>query len=693
MLTVTSLSLVLKLMFIDRHALVFDEATHVMIAKSFVAKGFNWQTMRVIGSTFPPTQYFVMGWTWLLSGQLNIAVSEEAIFRIPSVFMSSLAIPFVYLTSRHHGRAVSIIASLTFAFHPYIVAYSRLAIMDMPAVFWLTVGIYCYMQFFYAKEEDSIRSPWIWLAGVFFGISAFTKPPYGLVFIPVLIHAFTNEEYSRRRSAVRVCQLVSMMAAVVIIISVIGTGNPFILYDIFKETAQTSTLPVSFWTRPWTGVTLFTHLGGMIFILSIVGLLLLLFQNRKLNRVNLFYGLFATTFLVAFTGFHFGRYLLIVTPVLSITFGYAIVWGYRKFKPMGKSQAMRARTRMNPGSLVRITILAMIVSLALVDFLPLSRIYEAKIIDDYWHTEGFREIGAYMRQSGKPTNLALTNGHFNVIEYYSGIDTNLYMGMSEDGFITVYWMYYNGTPVVLNKISWVDEDRLRFFVLVGDPKMIRPDKVLFWRDQEFSWVKPDDFLGYYLSTYFRSVILLEEDDVPLSLYERRTQNIFSLMPNPTVYVGESGAELTSNFVNWNGFILGNGWSSPYNIEKNGTICCVRNAVRDDQKGLFSSFILFVRDPNRDVVLRVTYVDVGSGPRVVATACNTTLVEGKVEFLTMVLGKIYANDTGSVKVAEFDIPHNYFYDVSNITAGHQQLFGLYTYSNFLPITKVELVTKR
>jgi hypothetical protein len=297
-----------------------------------------------------------------------------------------------------------------------------------------------------------------------------------------------------------------------------------------------------------------------------------------------------------------------------------------------------------------------------------------------------------MRESGESTDLALTNGHFNPIEYYSGIDTNLYMGMSENGSITVYWMYYNGTPVVLGNLSWVDENRLRFFVLVGDPNTIQPDRVLFWRDLDNSYIRPDDFLGHYLSTYFRSVISLEEDSVPLSLYERRTRNVFSPIPDPMVYLGEPGAELTSEFVNWNGFILGNGWSDPYVVKKNGTAHSVRNAIRDDQKGLFSSFILFVRDVEKNMVLRITYLDVGSGLRTVSTVTNATTIEGKIQHLSTVLGQIHVNDTGNIAFADFDVPHNYFYDVSNVTVGTQQLFGFDTNGSSLPVIKVELVTE-
>jgi hypothetical protein len=686
-LVVTSLSLVLKLMFLGQHTLVFDEATYVMIAKSFAATGFSWQTERMIGSTFPPTQFYVMAWTWLLSKQLNMAVSEEAVFRIPSVFMSTLAIPPVYFTARNHGRSVAVIASLAFAFDPYIVAYSRLAIVDMPAVFWLSCGIYCYMHFFFKEGIDPIKSPWIWLAGAFFGISAFTKPTYGLVFIPVFVHALMSRKQDRRRSALIVCQIFAMMAAVVVVVSVIGTGNAFLLYAMIKETAQTSTLPVAFWTRPSTVQILFTHLGDAIFILSIVGLLLLLFQNRQLNYVNLFYGLFTATFLLVFTPFSFARYLLIVTPVLAITFGYAFVWTYKKLKPIGKRKPF-----MNFGYFIRIAGLAIIVFLIVLDFLPLSRIYEAKVIDDYWITDGFRQFGSYIQENSKPTDLVMTNGHFNVIKYYSGIDSNLYMGLSGSGLITAYWMYYGGKAVVLDNLIGVDESRLKFFVLVGDPKKIPSEKVLFTEDLQSSWIKPDEFLGQYLQAYFRPIMSLNEDAVPLTLYERNTENVFNPLTNPAVYVGEPAADLTSMFVNWNGFILGNGWSSPYSIEQNGSTYWVRNAVSDDQKGLSSSFILFIRDMGRDATLRITYLDVGSSTVNVSTVSNSTVADGKVEQATTTLGQINLNGTGNVKVAEFNVSHHYFYDVSNVTPGVQQVFGLYTNGFSLPVIKVELVTK-
>lgn len=685
LLVVTSLSLILKLMYLGQHVFVFDEATYVMIAKSFAVNGFNWQIERMIGSTFPPTQFYVMAWTWLLFKQPNIAASE-AIFRIPSVFMSSLAIPPVYFTARNHGRAVALIASLTFAFDPFIVAYSRLAIMDMPAVFWLSCGIYCYMHFFFTKKGDPIKSRWIWLAGAFFGISAFTKPTYGLVFIPVFVHALMSREQDRRRSAIIVCQIFAMMAAVVVIISVIGAGSPFLLYDMVKETAQTSTLPIAFWTRPSTIETLFTHFGGAIFVLSIIGLLLLIFQNRQLNHANLFYGLFTATFLLVFTPFDFARYLLIVMPVLVITFGYAFVWICRKLKTIGKS-----KPPLNLGSFARIASLAIIIFLVVSDFLPLSQIYGAKVIDDYWITDGFRQIGSYIQQNSEPTDLAMTNGHFNVLKYYSGIDTNLYMGLSENGSISVYWMYYNGKAVVLNSLTGIDESRLKFFVLVGDPKKIPSEKVLFTEDLQSSWIKPDEFLGQYLQTYFRPVMSLEEDNVPLTLYERSTENMFSPLTNPAVYVGEPAADLTSRFVNWNGFILGNGWSSPYFVEKNGSTYWARNAVRDDQEGLSSSFILFVRDMERDATLRITYLDVGSSTTTVSTVSSTTIANGKVEQVVTTLGQINLNGTGNVEVAEFNVPHSYFYDASNVTAGFQQVFGLYTNGYPLPVIKVELVT--
>lgn len=695
--SVIALSLLLKLAFIDSNVLVFDEATHIMIAKYVALHGFSWQMERFYGSTFPPIQYFIMGWTWLLFGWLGVGVSEEAIFRSVSVVMSCLTIPFIYAIARRLGRNVAIVASLSFAFLPYVVAYSRLAIIDLPAVFWLTVGIYCYLRSLDREVEKPLRSRWLWLAGVFFGAAAFTKVYLGFVLVAVFWHRALIAKVTGGKgwklglaSVVAQCFPVFVsMAGVVIAVSLLAAGNPLLLYLMFRDTVNSQFFG-NWVTRPLVPVTLFIHLGLAVSAVSVLGLVLLFYRQGKIDRVNSFYGIFVIVFTVVFMPFHFARYLLVMTPALCVALGYGLAWIYRVLKPARLREALG-----RPRLAIRPLLLAGIIILILLDFQPLLKVYSAKVIDDYWVCDSFREVGKYIQQNSEPSEWVLTNGHFNVIRYYSGVDSvyvdsELYMGGAANGSMNVYWIYHDGVPAVTTELTADEESRLGFFVLVGDYSVIPADRVLFSEDLAFSWIRPDDFLYSYLSTYFQPTLNLKEDDgVVVQLYERASRNVFSPMTDPSVYVGEPGAVQTTKFVNWNGFIEGNGWSDPYSVEEDGTTYWVRNAVRDDQKSLFSSSILYVRDVEKDAVLNVTYLDRGTGPRIIATAYNTTVINGKQDFLTEAIGQIDLTDTGMVKNAEFKVSSGEYYDVGNATNGFQQLFGFFTDGNSLPIIKLEL----
>jgi hypothetical protein len=691
------ISMVLKLAFIDSNALVFDEATHIMIAKYFAVHGFSWQMERFFGSTFPPIQYFIMGWAWLLSGWLHIGVSEETTFRSVSVVMSCLTIPFIFAIARRLGRSVAVVASLSYAFLPYVVAYSRLAIIDLPAVFWLTVGIYCYMRSLDGKDEKPLLSRWLWLAGVFFGAAAFTKVYLGFVLVAVVCHRALvtkvrgGKGWKSGLASVGAYSfpVFASTAAVVLIVSLLAARNPLLLYLMFRDTVNSQFFG-NWITRPLVPVTLFTHLGLAVSAVSVLGLVLLFYRQGKIDRVNSFFGILVLVYTVVFLPFHFARYLLVMVPALCVALGFGLVWICRMLRPA------RLRTALErPRLAIRPLLATGLIILIMLDFLPLLKVYSAKVIDDYWVCDSFREVGKYIQQQAEPGEWVLTNGHFNVVRYYSGIDSEyvdaeLYMGASATGSMNVYWIYHDGIPAVTAELTADEESRLGFFVLVSNYSVIPQNLVLFSEDLAFSWIKPDDFLNSYLSTYFQPVPMLKEDDgVTVQVYDRSSRNLFSPMADPSVYVGEPGAVSTSEFINWNGFILGNGWSDPYCVTENGTTYWVRNATRDDRKSLFSSSILYVRSPDEDSVLRVTYLDRGSGSRTIATAYNTTLINGKQELLTKSIGHIDLTDSGIVKMAEFKVPHDEYYDVWNTTQGFQQLFGFFTDGNPLPIIKLEL----
>src|ERR1041384_1411337 len=117
---------------------------------------------------------------WLMAASSSFFGVTEFALRLPSAFFGIGAIALQYFAARRlSGRVAGIAAAVFLLGVPQFVAYSRLAMMDVP----LTVfGMLSFVLLLYADKQ---RWPAI-LAGISFGLAILTKSVAAFLFVPGL---------------------------------------------------------------------------------------------------------------------------------------------------------------------------------------------------------------------------------------------------------------------------------------------------------------------------------------------------------------------------------------------------------------------------------------------------------------------------------------------------------------------------
>lgn len=625
---------IVRIIGIGEHAFVFDEAVYVKIVKDIAANGYDWQSMRMLGTAHPPVYFILMS---NLYKNFYFA-TDEIFFRTITVILSVILTYFIYRLGSEYSYFTGITASFFFAFNPYFIAYSRFATLDMLTVLFITIGIY-----FYSKYISKEKSYFLQAAGVMFGLATFTKVYGGVFLLITVVHLLI-----KYRKPQKIIQFIFPYAGIILLISLLLGQGIYFPWVILKTSYGWGVgQKIAF---NWALITVSNHVGFISFVISMVGLGLL--TEKALHNQHHMSGFYVLAFMLniiiftVFSGTYFARYLLILIPSMCIFFGYCAE------KLISKIKVFRTRT-------AALVILVLLLGLSS-DYRSLASgsIYQATLIDDWWHIDSLKDAAEYISNNDTPYYVTdnkdlskggeffITNAHYPVLEAYSGIKGAFYMGNSREG-INLYWLGYKGNALGTFPLDSGDEQNATYIVIVDKYTKLDPRYVLYPSDISFSW-STNDFLNEYLVYYEYEKQFTAGDNISSYVFKRYTNNTFARLEKPTVFIGEPADGWTKSN---NGWIYGDAWSE------------AKNNSRFIGSG-YAGIVLTIPNKNYDSVLEVTLQDTG----------YDTLTFGAVrDSSNLTLHEIKLNNTKQIIRSEFIISKELYEDAYDSRAGIQQRF--------------------
>ena len=154
----------------------WDEAIYGVVTREFLAHpGLTLRYGDRLWFEKPPLAF------WLMAASSSVFGLTEFALRLPSAIFGIAAIVLQYLAGRRlAGRTAGVLAAMLLLGVPQFVAYSRLAMIDVPLT---SLGMLSVVLLLYAK----IRLSLIILAGVVFGLAILTKSVAAFLFLPGLL--------------------------------------------------------------------------------------------------------------------------------------------------------------------------------------------------------------------------------------------------------------------------------------------------------------------------------------------------------------------------------------------------------------------------------------------------------------------------------------------------------------------------
>jgi hypothetical protein len=644
---------IMRIIGIGDHAFVFDEAIYVKIVKDLSINGYDWQSMRMLGTAHPPIYFLLMT---ILYKNFYFA-NDETFFRIITVIISVIVTYFIYKLGCEYSKSTGSIASLFFSFNPYFIAYSRFATLDMLTVLFITVAIY-----FYSKYIYSDKIVYLMLAGASFGLAIFTKVYAGVFIFVIIIHLLII-----KRQFIQIIQFIIPSVIVILLISLLLGQGIFFPWKILSTSYGWSVgQQIAF---NWAPITVSTHIGFVSFVISMIGLGILIdMAIHKKHQLSSFYVLVFLLNIIIFTsysGTHFARYFLILAPSLCIFFGYCSEKIIEKIKSQKKNLAF-----------LSITILLIGLSS---DYKSIANgsIYSATLIDDWWHIDSLKDAGKYISKNDTPYYISddkdlskggeffITNAHYPVLEAYSGMKGAFYMGNTLEN-INLFWLGYNNNALGIYPLDPMDEKNATYIVLVDKYTKLDSKYVLYFTDISYSW-HTDDFIDEYLIYYELARKFNSQDGISSYVYKRNTNNTFALMQIPSIFIGEPADNWTKNN---NGWIFGTAWTQAVNKK------------RDINNNGYAGITLTIPDHGNDSKLEVIFKDTGY---------DSLIIEGVFYDRNITLGKIELHNTNGTINKEINVPKQIYYDSDEFKQGIQQQFLILKNGNssVVPVTRVSI----
>jgi len=625
----------LRIIGINDHAFVFDEAIYVKIIKDLAINGYDWQSMRMLGTAHPPIYFLLMSFLY----QNFYFANDETFFRIITVIISVVVAYFIYKLGCEYSKTTGIIASLFFAFNPYFIAYSRFATLDMLAVLFITVAIYLYSKYLFSDKLF-----YLMLAGASFGLAIFTKVYAGVFIVVITIHMLII-----KRQFIRIIQFIIPSVIIILLISLFLGEGILLPWKILTTSYGWSVgQKIAF---NWAPITVSTHIGFVSFVISMIGMGILIdmaiHNKHQLSSLYVLVFLLNIIIFTSYSGTHFARYFLILAPSLCVFFGYCTEKIIEKIKSQRKNLAFFS-----------ITILLIGLSS---DYKSVANgtIYSATLIDDWWHIDSLKDVGKYIMKNETPYYISddkdlsrggeffITNAHYPVLEAYSGMKGSFYMGSTPDN-INLFWLGYKHQALGIFPLNSMDEKNATYIIIVDEYTKLDSKYVLYFSDISYSW-HTDNFLDEYLIYYKLVKKVKSFDGITSYVYKRNTNNTFALMQIPSVFIGEPADNWTKNN---NGWIFGTAWTEAVDkkryIKNNG----------------YAGITLTIPDHNNDSKLELTFKDTGY---------DSLIFEGVFYDKNLTLGKIDVHNTNSTIRKEIIVPKQVYYDSDEFKQGIQQQF--------------------
>lgn len=653
-LAILILAFVVRVIGLGEHAFVFDEAIYVKIVKDIVANGYDWQSMRMLGTAHPPVYFMIASFLYKNFYFMN----DETFFRMITVLISVVVTYFIYKLGREYSLSTGIIASLFFAFNPYFIVYSRFATLDMLTILFITVGIY-----FYSKYLSSEKSYFLQASGMMFGLAIFTKVYAGVFLLITITHLLMK----RIRKPLEIIQFVTPCIAVILLISLALGQSIYFPWIILKTSYGWSVgQKIAF---NWALITVSTHIGFVSFVLSMLGLGYLaekaLHDKHRLSAFYVLAFLLNIVIFTVFSGTYFARYLLILTPSLCIFFGYSI-------------EKIIYRIRSFQTGIAAIIMLFLLIGVSF-DYRTVANgsIYSATLIDDWWHIDSLKDAGRYISNNATPYYLTdnkdqskggeffITNAHYPVLEEYSGLKGAFYMGNSPQN-VYLYWLGYKGNALGTFPLDGRSEQNATYIVLVDKYTKLDPEYILYPADISFSY-SMNNFLYEYLVYYENTKEFTDQSGITSYVFRRISNNTYARMENPTVFIGEPADDWAKSN---NGWVYGKGWSE------------ARNRSRSILGAGYAGIVLTIPDDNNNSRLEITLQDTGY---------DTLVFEAVRSGMNITLGEIKLNNTKQIIQRGFIVSKKIYSDADGIKPGIQQQYLIWKQGNTsaVPVFKVEI----
>ncbi|HSE86952.1 MAG TPA: glycosyltransferase family 39 protein [Candidatus Binatia bacterium] len=160
----------------------WDEAIYGVVTRELLAHaGLTLRYGERLWFEKPPFAF------WLMAASSSVFGLTEFALRLPSALFGIAAIVLQYLAGRRlGGRSAGLLAAILLLGVPQFVAYSRLAMTDVPLS---TLGMLSVVLLLYADRRPSLMMS----AGAAFGLAILTKSVAAFLFIPGLLAIVTAQ--------------------------------------------------------------------------------------------------------------------------------------------------------------------------------------------------------------------------------------------------------------------------------------------------------------------------------------------------------------------------------------------------------------------------------------------------------------------------------------------------------------------
>src|SRR3954454_9966730 len=321
----------------------FDEASH------FVSRSIN-----VFGGEVDPRYYqnpsgytylvflALKVWYGIFGNHLQYGTVTQQFFEDPTpiwefartftalIAMAGVGATFV-LARRWWGAAVGLLAAalLTFAFLP--VTYSRIAVTDVGTFFPVAVALY---GAFRVLDDGRLR--WYLLSGAGIGFATGFKYTAALVLLPVVIAAVVRFFRDRETAIWKRMDFWWLVAAGVVAVVCFGITTPYFFVhpndaiSQLREQAKAAGQIEKLGQAQQGGLSYYFHtlgwgFGWAAFAAAVVGAIVQLRRDWVRGLMLVSFPIVLYAYMSSQTRY-FGRWLLMMYPVIALLAGIAVVW-------------------------------------------------------------------------------------------------------------------------------------------------------------------------------------------------------------------------------------------------------------------------------------------------------------------------------------------------------------------------------